>query len=147
MTMIENEHFNCAKMLSCKVMIIKTQKGYRWYQGHWVLLGVFGPLGGIRGCMGCIGGLAGSVDTQGPEGYRWHKGTLGAPRQCWWLSGGVRVYWGLEGSVGTQEQKGRGDKGGIWGLLAVLGPLGDIRGVRGVLGLAGSVRAQGQEGV
>ena len=27
-------------------------------------------------------GLAGSVGTQGPEGYRCHKGTLGATRGC-----------------------------------------------------------------
>ena len=41
MTMIENEHFNCAKMVSCKVMTIENQKG----------------IGGIRG----IGGLLGDV--------------------------------------------------------------------------------------
>ena len=28
------------------------------------------------GCQGCIERLAGSVCTQGPEGYRWHKGEL-----------------------------------------------------------------------
>ena len=70
MTMIENDHFNCAKTVSCKVTV-KTQKGYRWYQGHW------GLLGGVGGCLGEPGGvgvsgmylrLAESVGTQGLEG-------------------------------------------------------------------------------
>ena len=39
-------------------------------------------------------GLAGSVGTQWPEGYRWHKGALGPPRGCWELFGGVRGYKG-----------------------------------------------------
>ena len=34
---IENEHFNHVKMVSCKVMTIENQKGYRWHKG---LLGV-----------------------------------------------------------------------------------------------------------
>ena len=32
MTTIENEHFNCVKMVSCKVMTIDKQKGYRWHK-------------------------------------------------------------------------------------------------------------------
>ena len=82
-------------------------EGFRW---HWGLLGDFrgvGASGGCQGCQGCIGGirsplggirvcrgckwciwgLAGSVATQGQEGYRWHKGTLGASR-------GVGGIWG-----------------------------------------------------
>ena len=44
--------------------------------GHW---------GSPRGCRGHKGasqvsgvywGLAGSIGTQGPEGYRWHKGVF-----------------------------------------------------------------------
>ena len=31
---------------------------------------------GVRGVLG----LAGSVGTQGPDRYRWHKWVLGAPR-------------------------------------------------------------------
>ena len=71
MTMIENKHFNCAKIVRCKVMTIKTQKGYRWYEGHWGLLdGVGRLLEGIRGkgVSGVYWGLAGSVGTQGTEG-------------------------------------------------------------------------------
>ena len=38
-----------------------------------------GGVGGIRGVGGVrdILGLAGSVGTQEPEGYRWHKRALG----------------------------------------------------------------------
>ena len=63
---------------------------------------------------GVYWGLAGSIGTQGPEGYRWHKGALGAPRGCRGIKGllgGARgcqgalgmlgVYWELTRSVGT----------------------------------------------
>ena len=69
MTTIENEHFNCSKMVSYKVMTIENQKGYRW---HKEVLGAPRDVGGIGG-VGVSGeywGLAGSVGTQGPEGYR-----------------------------------------------------------------------------
>ena len=48
--MIENEHFNCVKMVSCKVMTIENQKGYRWHKGA---LGRFlGSVGAVRVCQG-----------------------------------------------------------------------------------------------
>ena len=58
MTMIENEHFNCMKMVSCKVMTIDNQKGYRWHKGELEAprgVGVLGAIRGIRGCRGCQG--------------------------------------------------------------------------------------------
>ena len=54
MTMIENECFNCVKMVCCKVTTIDSQKGYRLHKGHWGLLGgvgVLGLLGGVRGAL------------------------------------------------------------------------------------------------
>ena len=61
--------------------------------------------------------LSWSVGTQGPEGYRWHKG-IGAPRGVG-VSGAIRqhwegvrdvgvsqVYWELSWSVGTQGPEG-----------------------------------------
>ena len=76
MTMIENEQSNCMKMVSCRVMTIDNQKGYRWHKGHWGILGGVGSVGAIRehwGHQRCrvsrmYWGLAGSVGTQGPEG-------------------------------------------------------------------------------
>ena len=56
MTMIENEDFKCAKTVSYKVMIIKNQKGYRWYQGH---LGGFRGVGAIRGYCRVLKGVGG----------------------------------------------------------------------------------------
>ena len=47
-------------------------------------------------------GLAGSVGTQGPEGYRWHKGNWGAPmgcRGCRGPLGGVRQCRGFRGAL------------------------------------------------
>ena len=56
-------------------------------------------------------GLAGSVGTQGPEGYRWHKG---APRGI----GGIRgplgasgVYWGWHGA--PRDVRGIGVASGL----------------------------------
>ena len=50
---VANEHFNCAKMVSCKVTTIENQKEYRWQKGAlgtpWVVGDVRGPLEGIRG--------------------------------------------------------------------------------------------------
>ena len=64
--MIENEHFNCMKMVNCKVMIIDNQKGYRWHKG---------ALGAPRGCrgVGIIRGLRGVGGV---------NGVLGAGREC-----------------------------------------------------------------
>ena len=42
-------------------------------------------------------GLAGSVGTQGPEGYRWHKGALGDPRGVD-ASGTIRGCRGVRGA-------------------------------------------------
>ena len=65
MTTIENEHFNCMKMVSCKVTTIENDDN-RKLGG----IGVWGHYGGdgVYGCQGCIGVLAGTVGTQGPEG-------------------------------------------------------------------------------
>ena len=73
MTTIENEHFNCVKMVSYKVMTTENQKGYMWHMGHWgTPKGCWGPLGGIRGIGGVRGywRLARSVGTEGQKGYR-----------------------------------------------------------------------------
>ena len=48
---IENEHFNCMKMVSCKVMTIDNQKGYRGIGAPRGCRGV----GAIRGCQGVLG--------------------------------------------------------------------------------------------
>ena len=45
MTTIENEHFDCTKMVSCKVMTIKTQKG----------IGSIRDIGGLLGGVGDVG--------------------------------------------------------------------------------------------
>ena len=45
MTMIANEHFNCRKMVSCKVTRIENQE-YRWHKG---------ALGAPWGCRGVRG--------------------------------------------------------------------------------------------
>ena len=57
MTMIENEHFICMKTVSCKVMTIDNQKGYRWYKGHWGFLGGVGGVGAIRGVLEGVRGV------------------------------------------------------------------------------------------
>ena len=49
MTTIENEHSNCVKTVSGKVMTIDSQKGYRWHKG---------ALGAPRGCRG-VGAIRG----------------------------------------------------------------------------------------
>ena len=46
----------------------------------------------------------------GPEGYRWHKGTLGVPRWC-------SRCWGLLGNVGTQRPEGYRQHKAARGLL------------------------------
>ena len=69
--MIENEHFNCMKMDSCKVMTIDNQKGYRWHKGALGAsrgVGAIRGIRGCRGCQGCIRGLTGSVGTYRPVG-------------------------------------------------------------------------------
>ena len=58
MTMIENEHFNCAKTLSCKVMTIKTQKGIGVIRGIGGLPGVLEPLGASGG-VGSVSSVLG----------------------------------------------------------------------------------------
>ena len=64
MMMIENEHFNCMKMVSCKVMTIEHDDNRKLGD-----VGVLGQLWGDRECRGVrvYLGLAGIVDTQGPE--------------------------------------------------------------------------------
>ena len=69
MTTIANEHFISTKTVSCKVMTIKNQKGYRWYQEHWGLLGGVWGVGAIRG-VGSIRGVKGV------------RGVLEAGREC-----------------------------------------------------------------
>ena len=59
MRMIEHEHFNCMKMVSCKVT--NENDDNRKLGGVGTILGV---TEGIRGVLG----LAGTVGTQGPEG-------------------------------------------------------------------------------
>ena len=97
--MIENEGFNCAKMVSCKVMTIKTHKGYRWYQGHWELLGV---LGAIRGHQGVgVSGVYWGADREcrysGPQGVLVVSRGIGGFKRCWGLLGRSGVYWGWQG--------------------------------------------------
>ena len=45
--------------------------------------------------------VTGSICTQGPEGYRWHKEALGAPRGVGPLRG-VRGCRGIRGVLGCQ---------------------------------------------
>ena len=57
MTTIENEHFNCMKMVSCKVTTIENDDNRKLGD-----VGVLGPFWGdrrCRGCQGCIGGWQG----------------------------------------------------------------------------------------
>ena len=56
------------------------------------------------GHQGCIGGLAGSVGTQGPEGFRWHKGELWAPRGCRGVGGHKRGITGVRGVLGAGRE-------------------------------------------
>ena len=64
---IENEHFNCKMMVSCKVTTIanddKRNLGCRGVGGHY---------GGDRGVMvsGVYWGLTGTVGTLHQKGYR-----------------------------------------------------------------------------
>ena len=76
--MMENEHFNCMKMVSCKVTTIKNDDN-RKLGG----VGVLGPLWvtGDVGVSGVYWGLAGTVGTQAPEGVQ-------------------GASWGIEGSWG-----------------------------------------------
>ena len=63
-------------------------------------------LGAIRGASqvsGVYWGLAGSVGTQGPEGYRWHKGELWAPRGCRGVGGHKRGIRGVRGVLGDWQ--------------------------------------------
>ena len=76
MTMIENEHFNCVKMVSCKATTIDNWKGYRWHRGHW---------GSPRGCRG-VGAIRGVRDFRGCRGVR---GVLQAGRDCTHRAEGV----------------------------------------------------------
>ena len=70
MTMIENECFNCVKMVSHKVMTIDNQKGYRW---HKEALGSHRNVGGVGSHYGASGGVRGIGDI---------RGILGADREC-----------------------------------------------------------------
>ena len=62
---IENEHFHCMKMVSCKVTTIEHNNNYKLGG-----VGVLGPVWGDRGVGGVRGvlGLAVTLGTQGPEG-------------------------------------------------------------------------------
>ena len=50
--MIENEHFNCMKTVSCKVTTIENQKGYRGHQGALGASRGVGPILGVSGASG-----------------------------------------------------------------------------------------------
>ena len=65
MMMIENEHFNCMKMVSCKVTTIENDDNIKLGG-----VGVFRAIIGMTRCSRCqvYWGLAGTVGTQGPEG-------------------------------------------------------------------------------
>ena len=60
MMMIENEHFNCTKMVSCKVTTIENDNNRK--------LGGVGAIMGVTGVSGVYWELAGTVGTPGPEG-------------------------------------------------------------------------------
>ena len=139
------------KMVSCKVMTIKTQKGYRWYQGHWGLLWVLGAIRGHQGVSG-VYWWAGrecrdSGARRGIGGIREHwaaprgVGAIRAHQGC----RGVRGVLELAGSVGTQGPEGVYVASGSIRGSKRLGLLGASGGVKGVLELAGNVGTQGPE--
>ena len=51
MTTIENEHFNCMKMVSCKVTTIENDDN-RKLGGVGMLRAIMGVTGGVRGVLG-----------------------------------------------------------------------------------------------
>ena len=71
-------------------IVLRGHKGYRWHKGALgAPRGCRGHQGAIRGVRGAgyqgyiwdvrgVLGAAGSVGTQNPERYRWHKGALGS---------------------------------------------------------------------
>ena len=66
MTMIENQHFNCMKMVSCKVTTIENDVK-RKLGG----VGCWGHSWGNRGCRGVRGALGAgrTLGTQRPKGH------------------------------------------------------------------------------
>ena len=73
-------------------------------------------------------GLAGIVGTQGPDGYRWHKGTFRGSQGVLGPLGGVR---GVLGAGRECRYSGtRRSIGGIRGIRVAHRGVGAIRGVR-----------------
>ena len=73
---------------------------------------------GVRGVLGA----GRKCRYSGQEGYRWHKGVLGAPRGVAGVGGcygSIRGAWGLAGSIGTQGPEGYRWHKGHWGLLGM----------------------------
>ena len=64
MRKIENEHFNCVKMVSCKVTIANDDNRNLEVYGVGAIMGMTRGIGGVMGVLG----LAGTVGTLGPEG-------------------------------------------------------------------------------
>ena len=89
-----------------------TQKGYRWYQGHW---------GDPRECRG-VGTIRG-VGYQGYWGrecrYSGVRRDIGGIRGHWQLLGGVGAIRGIMGCRGYQ-----GCIGGLAGSVGTQGPEG-----------------------
>ena len=54
---------------------------------------------------GVYWGTSRGLHIQGPEGGIGASGGIGTCRRCRGLLGGVRVYWRLAGTVGTQGYK------------------------------------------
>ena len=72
MMTIENEHFNCMKMVSYKVTTIEHDNNQKLGG-----VGVLGAIMRLRGGVGGVLGLTGIVGTQGHKGYRRHQGHWG----------------------------------------------------------------------
>ena len=74
MMMIENEHFNCMKTISCKVTTIEHDDNRK--------LGCegVGAIIGVTGVSGVYWGLAGTLGIKGPEGVLGHQGHWGLLR-------------------------------------------------------------------
>ena len=81
MTMIAYKHYNCTKMVSCKVTTIENQMENRWHKEA------------LRAPWG-VGGIRGSLGGVGVSGVYW-----GPSRECRYSGarrgiGGIRGYWG-----------------------------------------------------
>ena len=149
MMTIENECFNCMKMVSCKVMTIENDDN--WKLGS---VGVLGPLWGDMECRGVRVVLGADRDNLGTQGTDRGIGASGG-------IGFLGVYGGYYGDDRSVLGAGRdsrysGARRGIGGIRGHWGPLGDVEGlfwgasggVRGCIGrLAGTVGIQQPEGV